>query len=147
MRIVVTYLLVILLSHVPVPWVHCHKNVSAEQLPAHLKLAHIRGKAVDPAGWHLHFYHVGELPLVGLPGWHAPPAGPQEWDNESAESILDAVEYAVRLAATVDESYSCDAISTGETSSRSDGSRFEFWRTLCARFEGDCYLKPAVLRL
>jgi hypothetical protein len=60
-----TILILAIVARVPIPWVHCHDDVEATQLSAHLSASH-PDKLELPDGWHLHFL----IPGLGFDGDH-----------------------------------------------------------------------------
>lgn len=54
-----TWLLVLALGHVPMPWPHNHEFVGEEQLEFHLVRFHADGDAKVPFGWHIHLVCIG----------------------------------------------------------------------------------------
>ena len=55
-----TWLLVLSIGHVPLPWVHCHAWLDGDQLAEHINAFHagcLRGDV--PESWHVHFCYLG----------------------------------------------------------------------------------------
>lgn len=58
-RKLITWLLVLAIGHVPVPWAHNHEWLEDEQLEEHLDFLHIGADGNLPLGWHVHLFCIG----------------------------------------------------------------------------------------
>lgn len=55
------WMLVLVLSHAPIPWSHNHDSLTTDQLVAHLQQYHPNCPLGNlPRGWHLHYFDLGQ---------------------------------------------------------------------------------------
>lgn len=55
------WMLVLVLTHAPIPWSHNHDSFTTEQLVAHLQQYHPNCPVSNlPRGWHLHYFDLGQ---------------------------------------------------------------------------------------
>jgi hypothetical protein len=84
----VVFLLMLVIGHVPIPWVHSHGDIEQGALANHIAAYHCRVAECDlPNCWHIHWFLLGGITSPTADGWNPVPAPSPQRDTPQQEPV------------------------------------------------------------